>query len=247
VRTTDGADYWDGLAERYAAGRAPSAVDRATLAAAPPRGAVLELGAGPGVFTRQALAHPARRETMSPETLRLPTTTYVATDVSPRFCEMLRALPVTVICADHRAVALPDGGFDAIYAMATLHHLSPGDCAAALALIAGWLSPGGRFALVEDWAFEPADEAQRRLVRLRAALRDATDPGERHPSEAEWTARLEGVGLEVVEVQRAPRPESLRRYGALTDPGRQADLAWLHEHAPAPEIPMSILIARRAR
>ncbi len=233
----DEAEYWDAEADEYTRLRQPSDVDRATLRAVPPLGAVLELGAGPGVVTRQALQHPQRQ----------PGAAYVATDISGRFCALLRQLDVQVLRSGHQALRFPAESLDTVYAMATLHHLRPADCAALLARLATWLRPQGRFALVEDWAFTPGDEAERRLVALRGVLRQAIDPEEIHPSEAQWQRRLARAGLEPMQLLRVPRPEDLARYEALQDPQSRAHLAWLHQHEAAPAVPMSIFVCRRAR
>ena len=202
---------------------------------APPAGDVLELGAGPGVVTRQLLGGGAR--------------TVTATDVSPAFVALLGAIAdarLTVILGDHRSLSLPAGAFDVVYAMATLHHLRDAERAGVLGAVRGWLRPGGRLALVEDWAFTPADELQHRLVRLRAALRERVDPGEVHASEAAWTDLAHGAGLQLRSLSRAPRREDLRRYAVLDDDEAcRAELAWLHAHAPNPEVPMSILVFSR--
>jgi hypothetical protein len=175
--------------------------------------------------------------------------TLVATDVSPRFVARLRALDdprLTVLLADHRALRFPDESFDMIYAMATLHHLRPAERLDMLAAIRAWLRPEARFVLVEDWAFTPADEVQTRLLRLRAALREREDPEEVHPTEAAWTGLARAAGLQEVALLRAPRREDLQRYAPLRDdPACNAELDWLHEHAPNAEIPMSILLYSR--
>ena len=233
-RITDGAGYWDDQAEAYATGRRPSDVDQATLQAVAPRGAVLELGAGPGVFTRQArVLHTGR---------------YVATDISPKFCAMLRELDdITVLESAHTELAFDAKSFDTIYAMATLHHLDPEACIRVLHRAWTWLRPGGSLALVEDWAFTPSTPTEEHLVALRSALRQAVDPGEAHPTEDEWVERLEAAGLMAREIRQAPRREDLTRYEALEDPDSQRRLAWLRTHDPAPTVPMSILIAEAAR
>lgn len=226
---TDGADYWDAEADAYAAGRAPSAVDAATLALVPPRGDVLELGAGPGVVSRQILG-------FNPTSMTL-------TDVSPAFCAKLEALPARVMCVDHRALKLHDQSLDVIYAMATLHHLRAAERKPVLAAARRWLRPEGRFVLVEDWAFTPRNETQRRLFRLRAALRVHQDPDELHPDVATWTRLAVEVGFHRIAAAEAPRPERLDRYAVLRgDPIATADLDWLSSHDPEPEVPMSILV-----
>ncbi len=226
---TDGADYWDAGAVAYTAGRSPSAVDAATLRLAPPTGDVLELGAGPGVVSRQILA-------FAPASLTV-------TDVSPAFCAALGRLPAHVICADHRALNFPTGSFDRIYAMATLHHLREEALAPMLTAVRGWLRPGGRFALVEDWAFTPENATQQRLLRLRAALRHHQDPGETHPDANTWIGLAFAAGLCQTARAEAPRREQLARYEVLRgDPVADEDLGWLYAHDPEPEIPMSILV-----
>lgn len=231
----DSASFWDEEAASYAAGRAPSQVDRATLLFAPPVGDVLELGAGPGVVTRQLLDAGAR--------------TVTATDVAPAFVARLQAIDdprLTVVLGDHCALALPPGAFDVVYAMATLHHVREPARASVLSAVRGWLRPGGRLALVEDWAFTPSDDVQHRLVRLRSALRERVDPGEVHPTEAAWITLAGSAGLALCSRAQAPRREDLLRYGVLVDdPACRADLAWLSQHAPNPEIPMSILVFSR--
>lgn len=232
IRTTDQAPYWDAQASSYAAQRSPSKVDAATLAELPPRGDVLELGAGPGVFTRQALTAEGHAR-------------YIATDISPVFCTMLREIPgVEVWAVGHADLPEISRRFDTVYAMATLHHLDPAVCTATLAWIAQALRPGGRLALVEDWAFSPQTEVLRRLWALRQALRDRVDPGEGHPSEAEWSTRLEEAGLRVLQCRQVARVESLDRYSVLDDPACRADLDWLAARAPL-EVPMTILVAER--
>lgn len=231
----DSAEFWDHEAVAYTAGRAPSEVDRATLRALPPTGDVLELGAGPGVVTKQLLDAGARAVT--------------ATDVSPAFVARLQAIAdarLTVVLGDHCTLALPAAAFDAVYAMATLHHVRDAERIGVLSAVRGWLRPGGRLALVEDWAFTPSDDVEHRLVRLRSALRERVDPGEVHPTEAAWITLAGSAGLALCSRSQAPRREDLLRYGVLgDDPACRADLAWLSEHAPNPEIPMSILVFSR--
>jgi len=232
----DPAATWDAEAEAYARARQPSEVDRVTLARVPPEGDVLELGAGPGAFTRQALAHPARARGGR----------FEVSDVSPRFCTMLAALPVAVRCCDHRALDLPPASLDTAYAMATLHHLPAADCGVVLGRLARWLRPGGRLALVEDWAFGPADEAEARLLALRRALCAHDAAGEVHPGEAEWRLRLERAGLAVVLREQVPRAEVLARYEVLADARSREHLAWLRERGGEARVPMTLLVARSA-
>ncbi len=233
--SVDTAAYWDEEAESYRVLRKPSAVDRRTLELLPPRGSVLELGAGPGVFTKQALAHPARQ----------PDEAFVATDVSPAFCAMLASLPVQVVRADHGELVLPESSVDSAYAMATLHHLKSSDCTHLLSRLASWLRPGGSLVLVEDWAFTPTTEAQHHLVALRDALRAHEGAGESHPDEQRWRTRLLDAGLELLAIERVNRPESLTRYGILEDSACRAHLAWLRAHDEDAAIPMSLFLARR--
>lgn len=231
---SDSAAFWEERASWYAGVRAPSAVDRRVLREVPPRGEVLELGAGHGVFTRQLLAHPDRD----------PDRRVVVTDLCGPFCRQLRELPVEVRQADHRELVFSEGAFHTVYAMATLHHLPPRDGGAVLARVARWLHPGGVLALVEDWAAPPENESQRRLFALRAALRRREDPDEVHPSEAAWQARLEQAGLAVAARHRELRREPLDRYRSLADPESRAHLAWLDRRGGPHRVPMSIFVAR---
>jgi SAM-dependent methyltransferase len=235
-RRADEAAFWDAEAEAYARVRRPSEVDRVTLARVPPEGDVLELGAGPGIFTRQALAHPARARGGR----------FVVSDISPRFCAMLAALPVVVRRCDHRALDLPPAALDTAYAMATLHHLPAADCGGLLTRLARWLRPGGRLALVEDWAFSPADEAEGRLLALRRALCAHDAAGETHPGEAEWCLRLGRAGFAVVHREQVPRAEALSRYDVLADARSREHLAWLRERGGETRVPMTLLVARSA-
>lgn len=235
--TVDTADHWDQEAEAYTQLRQPSQVDRRTLERVPPRGDVLELGAGPGVFTRQALAHPARAGGGR----------FLVTDLAPAFLARLAALPVEVLAADHRALALAVCSLDTAYAMATLHHLAAPDRRALLARLATWLRPQGRLALVEDWAFTPATEAEARLLALRRALCAHDEAGEAHPGEATWRQHLEAAGLEITHREQVGRQEPLARYRVLQDPVSRDQLAWLDARGGPHEVPMTLLVAERPR
>ena len=228
------AAYWDLESDQYSAVRRPSEVDHFTLDACPPLGNVLELGAGPGVFTRQLLA------------LRAPASAgeICVTDISPRFCATLRALPVQVRCCAHQTLAMSPRSVTTAYAMATLHHLSGRDRRDLLERLAGWLRPEGHFALVEDWAFEASTEAQARLADLRQALRDHEAASEHHPSEATWIQDLEDAGFDLVRHAQVERRERLERYRVLNDPTSRAHLAWLEARPQLARVPMSVFVAR---
>lgn len=231
----DTAEYWDARADGYAAGRRASKADRAVLAAAPPRGRVLEIGCGPGVFT--ALGLDAAREKVE----------WVATDVSPAFCEMVRSrVPaVQVICSDVRRLDLPADSFDVVYAMAVLHHLPQPELAGVFELVAKWLAPRGRFVLAEEWAFDPRDEAQRRLKRLRRRLSEHKGVEERHPTERDWEVALMFGGLLVDRCIWAIRPFDLEPYDALNDPRSVDDVAYLRARPDPLTVPMSLFCCRR--
>lgn len=113
--------------ERWLLARAPPRIERA-----------LEVGCGLGVFTR-ALASRAR--------------SVDAIDLSPGMIERARggAAPhMTFQVADALAVTVPEGHFDCIASLATLHHLP---LAPMLARMAGWLRPGGVLLVqdLDDW------------------------------------------------------------------------------------------------
>ena len=231
----DSAGYWDRRPLQSAAGRRPSGADRATLDAVPPGPAVLELGCGPGVFTAQGVER------------QPPGGCWTAADVSSVFCAITeRRLPgIRVLCADLRELDLPAHAFDTIYAMATLHHLPPDATVQVLRAVSGWLTPAGRFALLEEWAFEPATPARQRLLDLRRALARARGDGEVHPTEAQWMERLDQAGMEVLQHAHVDRPLDLGRYDGLPGERDRARLAWLRARG-VDTVPMSLFACGRS-
>lgn len=98
------------------------------LAAAPQRGRVLEVGAGPGFLSVHARG-------------RRPGLRWIASD--------LVAAPWNDLAADASRLPLRDASLDAVLGLDVLHHLA--DPRAFFAEAARLLRPAGRLALVEPW------------------------------------------------------------------------------------------------
>jgi ubiquinone/menaquinone biosynthesis C-methylase UbiE len=158
-------DYWDNRADSYDADTVyavgPGVLDAmasAMLEALPEGSDVIELGCGPGAFTR---LYASRSRSV------------MATDFAPHMVEAAaRALAhypnVSVRVADATATGLPDGSADAVVAM-NLIHIVP-DPPAVLAEACRLLRPGGTL-VVSSYAAEELPLTRAASMGLRALLR----------------------------------------------------------------------------
>lgn len=107
-------------------------------------------------------------------------------DVSPELIELARARAaldgvsdrVTFMVADGASVNLTDGAFDAVLAMAVIHHMPLDE---ALTAIKRLLKPGGHLALVEPVAYSRTLQ----WLRNSSFVKKEVSPDERQLSEAE--------------------------------------------------------------
>ncbi len=178
------ADAVDGLAALFA-----RAAHRLAAALPPARGAILDVGAGSGVWS---LA-------MAEQDAGLCITALDFEAVLPRFYARAVRLGlagrVDAMAGDYHELALPHGSYARVVLANVLHLETEADAAALVAHAAAALAPGGRLVIADVW---DGDTARQRLAQaayaLHLAMRSAV--GRPHPRERllAWVA---AAGLEV--------------------------------------------------
>lgn len=148
----------------------------------------------------------------------------VGIDLSPvavaragRAASSLGLTNVTYRAGDIEALQLPDASFDAVWAIAVLHHLAPAELDALLRSVFRILRPGGRFLSI--------DPSSRRLIGLfrrlvQRSYRRYHSPDERELDIAALMASLQRAGF--TGLRKIPSDYFV------------SPLAWVFHDVPAP-------------
>jgi len=174
---------------------------------------VLDIGAGPG-FSAVYIA-------------RKKGSTIVGLDFSKEFLNIAKdnvkranvSSSVSFVLGSADFLPFQGSIFGAAMCVHTIHHLPPPGIKKSFRETHKVLSNGGRFVLVENWAYEPRNEFQRIALELRRML-DSIEVEEWHLKYSEFVAMLEKAGLKTYSVQFLPREISLSRFEGI--PGEKA-------------------------
>lgn len=101
----------------------------------------------------------------------------------------------TALCTDPAELPFKNGSFDAVLAMAVLHHMNTNDLARTLEESHRVLMPDGCFLLLEDWAF--TDPTRSELEAKRIRFMQGND--EFHLTWPDWDSRFAESGFRLVE------------------------------------------------
>ena len=166
---------------------------------------VLEIGVGPGL----SAIHLAKE--------RQPT--IVGLDFAKRFLNIAKdkvkkanvSDQIFLILGSADFLPLRSSSFNAAFCVHTIHHLPPSGIKEAFLETHRVLKDEGRFALVENWGYEPKNEFQRIMLELRRLLM-TFELEEWHLKYSEYIAMLKKAGLKTFNVQFVPREIHLSRF-----------------------------------
>jgi SAM-dependent methyltransferase len=172
---------------RYVSGRKASPADDRAVEILRESDRILELGCGPGLVAGR----------LKPDFM-------VCSDISPGFLAVARvnAPASTQICADPLFLPFGDAAFDAVLAMAVLHHIEPDLLPGTLRESRRVIEPGGFFLLVEDWAFTDPTPIESKAMQTRFSGGNH----EYHLSWNLWDRLFEDAGFRLAERSWPARP-----------------------------------------
>lgn len=203
--------YWDERAQAYSERRRRRGWKReidervSALLDVDSSHTVLEIGAGPGFFA----IHLAKE--------RKPR--IVGLDFSKQFLNIAKdkvkranvSDQIFLILGSADFLPLRGSSFEAAFCIHTIHHLPPPGIREAFRETHRVLKDEGRFALVENWGYEPRNEFQRIMLELRRWLY-LVEVEEWHLKYSEYVAMLKRAGLKTFNIQLIPREVHLSRF-----------------------------------